>query len=159
MTLAIATDSATCSVRVLVLHGANLNMLGVREPDVYGNTTLFQVNGRLRELGNELGVNIVDFQSNHEGVLIDRLHQAHKEEDGVVFNPGAFAHYSYALHDAIKSIQPPVVEVHLSNIRYRDKWRRNSVVAPACIRQISGGGLESYLEGLRHVVGRIRGER
>ncbi|MDO8514171.1 MAG: type II 3-dehydroquinate dehydratase [bacterium] len=158
MTLATAADSASRLVRVLVLHGANLNMLGIRELGVYGKITLFQINRRLRSLGNDLGVDVVDFQSNHEGALIDRLHRAHKEEDGVVFNPGAFTHYSYALHDAVKSIRPPVVEVHLSDIRYRELWRRKSVIAPACIRQISGRGIESYLEGLRHVAGRIRGE-
>jgi len=160
MTVAAVGGSTPSQVRVLVLHGANLNMLGVREPETYGSIRLSEINERMRELGAELGVEIRDDQSNHEGFLIDRLHAASRGvEDGVVFNPGAFTHYSYALHDAVKAIRIPVVEVHLSDISKREKWRRTSVIAPACIGQISGRGVDSYLEGLRHVVGRIRGER
>ena len=119
MTLAIATDSATFALRVLVLHGANLNMLGIREPGVYGTVTLGEINNQMWQLGRKLGVEVVNCQSNHEGELIERLHRAHEDERGVVFNPGAFTHYSYALHDAIKAIRPPVVEVHLSDISNR----------------------------------------
>jgi len=160
MISAAVAGSTPSLVRVLVLHGPNLNMFGVREPNIYGSVRLSEINETMRKLGTTLDVEIRDDQSNHEGHLIDRLQAAGRGvEEGVVFNPGALAHYSYALHDAVKAIRIPVVEVHVSDISKREKWRKKSVIAPACIRQISGRGIDSYLEGLRHVVGRIRGER
>ncbi len=143
-------------MRILILHGPNLNRLGKREPAVYGSTTLAQVDDQIRTLAMELGVETRHFQSNHEGALIDVLHAADDDCDGIVFNPGAFTHYSYAIRDAVASIRPPVVEVHLSDIHTREAWRRVSVVAEVCVAQIVGRGPASYLDGLRLLVERLR---
>lgn len=139
-------------MRILVLHGPNLNLLGTREPSVYGRTTLAEINRQIAELGRELGVEVDFFQSNSEGALIDRLHSAVGVFDAVVFNPGAFTHYSFALRDAVAAIGLPVVEVHISNIYARDDFRRHSVIAPVAAGQISGFGADSYLLALRAAV-------
>lgn len=138
-------------MNVLVLHGPNLNLLGEREPRVYGRTTLAQLNAGLRREARGLRQRLRIFQSNHEGGLIDLLHRHRRWADAVVINPGAYTHYSYALRDAIAGIGKPAIEVHLSDIRKREAFRRKSVVAPVCIAQISGKGAGSYLEALRRL--------
>lgn len=138
----------------LVLHGPNLNLLGTREPAVYGRVTLAEVDRLLRERGRKLGVRVESRQSNHEGQLIDWLQSARRDGFfGVVFNPGAFTHYSIALRDAVAAIDVPVVEVHLSNIHSREEFRRHSVIAAAARGQISGFGPQSYLLGLDALLG------
>lgn len=135
-------------MRVLVINGPNLNLLGVRRPEVYGTTTLAELDERCRAWGAALGIEVDTFQSNHEGEIIDRLHDALGSADGIVLNPGALTHYSYALHDAIEAVSLPVVEVHLSDISRREEWRARSVVSPACIAGIRGHGVEGYREAL-----------
>lgn len=136
-------------MRFLLLHGPNLNLLGEREPDIYGSTTPEELRGALAE---ELDAPVTLVQSNHEGTLIDALHAARGVYDGIVFNPGAYAHYSYALYDAIRAIAPlPVVEVHLSDINNREEFRHISVTAPACQAQFSGEGILTYKKAGRYL--------
>ncbi|MDW7651441.1 MAG: type II 3-dehydroquinate dehydratase [Bacillota bacterium] len=137
--------------KILVIHGPNLNKLGQRDPVLYGTGTLQQLDGQLIELAAELGVSLETFQSNHEGKLIDVIQTT--GAGGIVINPGALTHYSYALRDAIADFDGPVVEVHLSNIHAREAFRQQSVTAGAAKGQISGLGFTSYLLGLRAVAG------
>ncbi len=136
-------------MKFLIINGPNLNFLGIREKGVYGNETYADLVKFIGERANRLKIDIVILQSNFEGEIIDFLQKAYYEElDGVIINPGAFTHYSYAIYDAIKSISIPTVEVHLSDIQSREDFRKVSVTAPACIKQISGMGKEGYIEAI-----------
>lgn len=144
-------------MNVLVIHGPNLNLLGEREPSVYGHTTLAALDAMLVERAHALGAELRVFQSNHEGALIDRIHGERGWADGIVINPGALGHYSYALRDALAAVRKPTVEVHLSDVKNREPWRRISVIEDVCLTQISGKGVQSYVEGLEAVVAKLRG--
>lgn len=132
-------------MRILVLNGPNLNLLGQREPGIYGSENYEYLCNLCKQHGEAKGAQVACFQSNHEGDLIDMIHGAMGVYDGIVFNPGAYTHYSYALHDALKAVPVPCVEVHISDIHAREEWRRISVTAPACVKQIWGMGLQGYL--------------
>lgn len=142
--------------KIMVINGVNLNMLGIREKNIYGNATYEGLCEYIRSQCRDFNVNLDFFQSNHEGAIVDCMQKCYFDGfDGIVINPGAHTHYSYALYDAIKSIAPiPVVEVHISDIHTRDEFRRVSVTAPACIAQISGKGFDGYVEGVKILIER-----
>jgi 3-dehydroquinate dehydratase-2 len=143
--------------KILVLHGANLNMLGMRRSDHYGSWTLEEINKALEDLGRELGVEIECFQTNTEGEMVEKIHCAYLEEySALVINAGAWTHYSYAIRDALEILNIPIVEVHMSNIYAREEFRHTSVIAPVASGQISGFGIHSYLLGLRAAVELIK---
>jgi len=143
-------------MRILVLHGPNLNLLGTREPEVYGSLSLADVNSALEALGSEFECTLVFFQSNSEGALVDAIQQAPENYDGILINPAAYTHTSIALRDAMAAIGLPFVEVHLSNIHRREEFRHHSFLAPLALGQISGFGLDSYLLGLRALFNHIK---
>jgi len=140
---------------ILVLHGPNLNLLRLREPEVYGRVTMEEINWRLRDLGRELSVEVDCRQSNHEGQLIDWLHEARTSAAGVVLNPGGYTHTSVALRDAVAAIGLPVIEVHLTNVHARDEFRQRSLIAPVCLGSIAGFGWRSYALALRLLAERL----
>lgn len=142
--------------RVLVLHGPNLNLLGLREPGIYGSLTLAEINRALEEEGKKLQAKVFPLQSNHEGVLVDAIHEALGQHQGILINPGAYTHTSVALRDAIAAVNLPTVEVHLSNIHRREEFRHHSYIAPVAIGQITGFGAQSYLLGLQALVHHLR---
>ncbi|ACX64367.1 MULTISPECIES: type II 3-dehydroquinate dehydratase [Paenibacillus] len=133
---------------IWVINGPNLNLLGFREPGIYGSLSLQAIEDNLRKQADLAGIGITFFQSNHEGAIIDRIHEAIGQADGILLNPGALTHYSYAVRDAISSARIPTVEVHLSNIHAREEFRHTSVIAPVAVGQIAGFGAASYTLGL-----------
>lgn len=138
----------TGALKIALIHGPNLNLLGLREPDIYGTDTFDQINRKIEEHARQIGVEVRVSQSNHEGVIIDTIHETVGWADGIVINPGAYTHYSYAIADALRAVRLPVVEVHLTNVQARDEWRRHSVIAAAAVGQIAGFGTYSYLLAL-----------
>ncbi len=134
--------------KILVIHGPNLNLLGEREPGIYGDVSFENLNKMIMQKADELDVECEIFQSNHEGAIIDKLHDARKSFDGVAINAGAYTHYSYAIRDAISAIKIPCIEVHISNVFARDAFRSESVIAPVCKGSVSGFGLDSYILAL-----------
>ncbi len=140
----------------MVLHGPNLNLLGLREPGIYGASTLLEIDSQLVELGKSLQVEVSSFQSNHEGILVDAIQAARDRHQGLLINAAAYTHTSVAVRDAIAAVQIPTVEVHLSNIYKREEFRHHSYLAPIVIGQISGFGADSYYLGLRALVNYLR---
>lgn len=146
----------SAQISVLVLHGPNLNLLGLREPQIYGSLTLQEIDSLLLTESVVLGVSVVTQQSNQEGTLIDAIHNSYRQYQGILINAGAYTHTSVAIADALKAVRIPTVEVHLSNIYQRESFRHHSYIAPVAIGQISGFGAQSYCLGLRALVGYLR---
>jgi 3-dehydroquinate dehydratase II len=149
----------TGGVRIIVVNGPNLNLLGEREPGVYGRTSLRQLESEIRSHCRDRSVRVRFFQSNHEGAIVDFIHRNRKWAHGMVINPGALTHYSYSLRDAIAAVSMPAVEVHLSDIRKREPFRRISVTRPVCIGQISGKGKAGYFDGIDLLLKRLSADR
>ena len=135
---------------ILIINGPNLNMLGKREPEIYGHMTLDELNTKLTDIADKMGLSLSFFQSNSEGELIDQINNQGSKADGIIFNPGAYTHYSFALRDAVAAISTPVVEVHMSNIMSREEFRHKSVIAPVCVGYLSGFGSYSYAMALSY---------
>jgi 3-dehydroquinate dehydratase II len=148
----MVSDLSSAESSVMVLHGPNLNLLGLREPGIYGVLTLLEIDSQLVELGKSFKVEVSSFQSNHEGMLVDAIHAARDRHQGLLINAAAYTHTSVAIRDAISAVQIPTVEVHLSNIYKREEFRHYSYLAPIVIGQISGFGADSYYLGLRALV-------
>lgn len=138
---------------ILIINGANLNMLGVREPEIYGKSTLKDLENTILTKAEKLNTNVEFFQSNYEGAVIEKIHSAYKCFDGIIINPGAFTHYSYAIRDALASVGIPTIEVHISNIHKREEFRHHSVTVPECVGQICGLGFKGYELALEFLAG------
>ena len=143
---------------ILVIHGPNLNLLGTREPEIYGSMTMQDINEDLQKQAKEADVNIDFFQSNHEGEIIDKLHDARGRYDYIILNAGAYTHYSIAIRDALAAIEIPTIEVHISNIHQREEFRHHSVIAPVVVGQICGYGLDSYKAALYVAIRKLQEE-
>lgn len=144
-------------MKILVIHGPNLNLLGTRAPEIYGDKTLAEIDSEIRSHAQKQGAKVTCYQSNHEGRIIDKIHElgqrgTSKSHDALIINPGAYTHYSLAIRDAIESVAIPAVEVHLTNIHEREDFRKHSVIAPVCLAQIAGFGLDSYLKAVDALV-------
>ena len=146
-------------MKFLVLHGPNLNLFGRREPHIYGTTTLAEINQKLHHLAGDLGVELEILQSNHEGTLVDKLHERIDEIQGALLNPAGLTQYGVSLHDAIKAMPFPMLEIHMSNIGAREPWRQHSIISPAVKATIQGLGWRSYTAGLRALVEIVREQR
>ena len=143
-------------MKILIIHGPNLNMLGKREKSIYGEKTLQQIDALLKKEARALGVDVVTFQSNHEGALVDFVQEQAGSARGIIINPGALTHYGFSLLDALVDSRLPVIEVHLSNIHQREEWRANSIIAPVAQGQISGLGWRGYVAALQILVGKLK---
>ncbi len=146
-------------MKILVLHGINLNMFGKRDPSQYGTVTLAQIDASLQALGSELGAHVDCFQSNHEGAMVERIHQAHQDgTHAVLINAGAWTHYSYGIRDALAILKCPIIEVHMSNVHAREAFRHESVFAEVVRGSICGFGADSYRLGLRAAISALQGD-
>lgn len=146
------------NLQFLVINGPNLNMLGIREPGIYGNMTYPMLCDFIKEKASTMNVDTCFFQSNHEGAIIDEIHAAYLKMDGIIINPGAFTHYSYAILDALKSVAIPTAEVHISDVDSREEFRKISVVRPACCVCITGRGYQGYVDAIAELVAKIKAE-
>lgn len=143
-------------MKILVINGPNLNLLGRREPGIYGTTSLSGIEEIMLASAKNSDIELEFFQSNHEGAIIDKIHEMMDDYDGCVINPGAYTHYSYAIYDAMRAVKKPFVEVHISDVDSREKFRSISVTAPACIEKIAGKGIDGYVEALQHIANYIK---
>lgn len=143
--------------KILLINGPNMNMLGIRQPEIYGHDTLETIERLTKEKAAEFGYECECFQSNYEGAIVEKIHEAYGTVDGIVMNPAAFTHYSYAIADAVSAVGLPVVEVHMSDIQNRESFRHNSVILPYCIGQIAGHGKNSYALGVEKLTAHLEG--
>ena len=143
-------------MNILVINGPNLNMLGIREPDIYGHATYAGLCSLIEAHAAKAGISVTVYQSNHEGDLVDAIQQAYGKQDGIIINPGAYTHTSIALLDALKAVSVPAVEVHISDPDSREEFRRVSYVRPACVKTIKGHGFDGYLEAMDYLAGAVR---
>jgi 3-dehydroquinate dehydratase-2 len=150
-------DHSKDSLKVLVIHGPNLNMLGKREPEIYGETTLDEINSDLKNLGTKLGISVEAFQSNHEGVIVEKIHEAAATQQGIIINPAAYTHTSIAIRDALLALDIPIIEIHISNIYKREPFRHKSMISDVAAAQITGLGIKGYRIALKALAEMIQG--
>ncbi len=145
-------------MKILLINGVNMNMLGIREPDKYGSMTLKDLEKELYAYSFKLGIDLETYQSNHEGEIVEKIHSAYNNADGIVINPGAYTHTSVAIRDALSAVNIPTVEIHMTNIHSREDFRHKSLIAPVCMAQISGFGVDSYKLGLKGLVNFLKSD-